>query len=363
MNRSLFTRIVRDFSANCPYFQEGCDAVGKAGISALVKCTSAIRQLAYAAVPDSLDEYLQIGEKTSRDCLMHFCNGEPYKDYAFDVHLHHMIHIEKGKAISPDFYPEEQHREDDPVQLLNLLFPLYAQSFGGSPHGVTVSSNDEDSTGGSDSFRPLEARYPALLFKQQLTAYVEKTFGLIRDNLKREISPLLGLCIQAPRIPKSSLTKGTARALANAASHEILLAQWQGIVTKLGCLLNILKANYVPPFFIRQVFIQIFAFINVQLFNSLLLRRKCCSYSNGEYVRSGLAMLERWCYKATEEMTRKSYGMVAMQGVWCWRVFMYKEVTRRHLEALELKGGDGGACKLLGRLLGDVIEVLEVLGC
>ncbi|GKB15006.1 WAT1-related protein isoform X1 [Tanacetum coccineum] len=75
MNRSLFTRIVRDLSANCPYFQEGCDAVGKAGIFSLVKCTSAIRQLAYAAVPDSLDEYLQIGEKTSRDCLMHFCNG------------------------------------------------------------------------------------------------------------------------------------------------------------------------------------------------------------------------------------------------------------------------------------------------
>ncbi|GJT45859.1 sister-chromatid cohesion protein 3 [Tanacetum coccineum] len=35
MNRSLFTRIVRDLSANCPYFQEGCDAVGKANISAL----------------------------------------------------------------------------------------------------------------------------------------------------------------------------------------------------------------------------------------------------------------------------------------------------------------------------------------
>ncbi|GKD41236.1 protein translocase subunit SecA2, chloroplastic isoform X1 [Tanacetum coccineum] len=216
MNRSLFTRIVRDLSANCPYFQEGCDAVGKAGISALVKCTSAIRQLAYAAVPDSLDEYLQIGEKTSRDCLMHFCNGvielygEEYlrrptqtdveKLYAFhenkhgsnnDVNvlhqspilndlkvgkapepgsndvkqirykqaheatrkdverafgvlkkkwaivrtparsrslnrithlmytciiLHNMIRKEKGNAISPDFYPEEQHREDDPVR-------------------------------------------------------------------------------------------------------------------------------------------------------------------------------------------------------------------------------------------------------
>ncbi|GJR41760.1 putative ribonuclease H-like domain-containing protein [Tanacetum coccineum] len=30
------------------------------------------------------------------------------------------------------------------------------------------------------------------------------------------------------------------------------------------------------------------------------------------------------------------------------RVFSYKEVTRRCLEALELKYGDGGACKMLG---------------
>ncbi|GJS28725.1 protein translocase subunit SecA2, chloroplastic isoform X1 [Tanacetum coccineum] len=234
------------------YLFQGCDAVGKIGISALVKCTSAIRQLAYAAVPDSLDEYLQIGGKTSRDCAMHFCNevielyGYEYlrrptqtdveKLYAFhenkhgfsgsnnnvnvlrqspvlndlkvgkapevpfvandvtykwgyyltdgiypewavlmksisqpgsndvkrirykqaheaarkDVErafgvlkkkwaivrtparsrslkrithlmytciiLHNMIRKEKGKAISPDFYPEEQHREDDPVR-------------------------------------------------------------------------------------------------------------------------------------------------------------------------------------------------------------------------------------------------------
>ncbi|GKE37738.1 ALP1-like protein [Tanacetum coccineum] len=30
--------------------------------------------------------------------------------------LHNMIRKEKGKAISPDFYPEEQHRENDPVR-------------------------------------------------------------------------------------------------------------------------------------------------------------------------------------------------------------------------------------------------------
>ena len=42
----------------------------------------------------------------------------------------------------------------------------------------------------------IEAKYPAFLFKQQLTAYVEKIYGMVRDNLKKEISPQLGLCIQ-----------------------------------------------------------------------------------------------------------------------------------------------------------------------
>jgi len=46
----------------------------------------------------------------------------------------------------------------------------------------------------------IEAKYPALLFKQQLTAYVEKIYGMIRDNLKKEISPQLGLCIQVIHI-------------------------------------------------------------------------------------------------------------------------------------------------------------------
>jgi myosin V len=77
------------------------------------------------------------------------------------------------------------------------------------------------------------------------------------------------------------------------------------------------------------VFTQIFSFINVQLFNrygftfcsisaalhslipvglkmpfscSLLLRRECCSFSNGEYVKAGLAELEQWCIYATQEV-------------------------------------------------------------
>ncbi|KAJ0961738.1 hypothetical protein J5N97_000057 [Dioscorea zingiberensis] len=181
------------------------------------------------------------------------------------------------------------------------LFGRMTQSFRGSPQGVNLSFVNGSLVGGVDTLRQVEAKYPALLFKQQLTAYVEKIYGMIRDNLKKEISPLLGLCIQAPRTSRASLVKGSSRSLANAAAQQALIAHWQGIVKSLGNFLNTLKANHVPPFLVRKVFTQIFSFINVQLFNSLLLRRECCSFSNGEYVKAGLAELEHWCYKATDE--------------------------------------------------------------
>ena len=49
-----------------------------------------------------------------------------------------------------------------------------------------------------------------------------------------------------------------------------------------------------------------FGFINVQLFNQLLLRRECCSFNNGEYVKSGLAELENWLHKAGEQCVGQS---------------------------------------------------------
>ncbi|XP_059628497.1 myosin-11 [Cornus florida] len=181
------------------------------------------------------------------------------------------------------------------------LFGRMTQSFRGTPQGVNMSFANGGLTGGVETLRQVEAKYPALLFKQQLTAYVEKIYGMIRDNLKKEISPLLGLCIQAPRTSRASLVKGSSRSVVNTAAQQALFAHWQGIVKSLGNFLNNLKANHVPPFLVRKVFTQIFSFINVQLFNSLLLRRECCSFSNGEYVKAGLAELEHWCYKATDE--------------------------------------------------------------
>ncbi|GMP99524.1 hypothetical protein CsSME_00046959 [Camellia sinensis var. sinensis] len=134
-----------------------------------------------------------------------------------------------------------QHRRQSSA----TLFGRMTLSFRGSPQGVNLSLDNGEMTEGVDTLCQVEAKYPALLFKQQLTAYVEKIYGMIRDNLKKEISPLLGLCIQAPRISRASLIKGTARTLANAAALEILIAHWQGIVKRLGNFLSMLKANHL----------------------------------------------------------------------------------------------------------------------
>ncbi|CAN8273523.1 unnamed protein product [Cochlearia groenlandica] len=150
--------------------------------------------------------------------------------------------------------------------------------------------------------RPVEAKDPALLFKQQLTAYVEKIFGMIRDNLKTELQALLTLCIQAPRT-----SSGRSLRSAKSMAKDSPLEHWKGINDGLYALLNTLKENFVPPVLIQKIFTQTFSFINVQLFNSLLLRRECCTFSNGEYVKSGLALLEEWCAETKEEYAGTSW--------------------------------------------------------
>ncbi|GER24987.1 myosin XI [Striga asiatica] len=155
-----------------------------------------------------------------------------------------------------------------------------------SPSSVSLAA----AAAALDTVRQVEAKYPALLFKQQLTAYVEKIYGIIRDNLKKELGSLLALCIQAPRTSKGNLIR-SGRSFGKDSSTN----HWQAIIDSLNSLLSTLKQNFVPTVLIQKIFTQTFSYVNVQLFNSLLLRRECCTFSNGEYVKAGLAELEL-CY-------------------------------------------------------------------
>uniref|UniRef100_A0A452ZP83 Dilute domain-containing protein n=3 Tax=Aegilops tauschii subsp. strangulata TaxID=200361 RepID=A0A452ZP83_AEGTS len=148
----------------------------------------------------------------------------------------------------------------------------------------------------------IDAKYPALLFKQQLVDLIEKVYGLISDKLKKELNPLLELCIQDPRTSqaKASVTS------AGLGQHN-QLTHWLGIVKILNSYLYLLIANHVPTILVHKLLTQIFSMVNVQLFNRLLLRRECCSFSNGEHIRAGLAQLKHWCNDVAQELADSAW--------------------------------------------------------
>lgn len=106
-----------------------------------------------------------------------------------------------------------------------------------------------DHVGSSGSARQVEAKYPALLFKQQLTANVEKIYCMVRDNLKKEVTPLLGSCIQAPRASRLSTAKTVVRSPSAAhppsATPMTLSSHWHSIINSFSQLLNTMRANRV----------------------------------------------------------------------------------------------------------------------
>ncbi|KAF3500901.1 hypothetical protein F2Q69_00040633 [Brassica cretica] len=148
----------------------------------------------------------------------------------------------------------------------------------------------------AEAIRPVDAKAPALHFKQQLAAYVEKIIGIMWDKLKKELNTSLTLCIQAPKT-----FKGTALMSDSTAKY------WQGIIEGLDALLSTLRENFVPLVLIQKILSQAFSLINVQLWNSVMTRPDNCSFINGEYLKSGLEKLENWCFETNDEYAGSSW--------------------------------------------------------
>ena len=200
----------------------------------------------------------------------------------------------------------------------------------------------------------MEAKYPALLFKQQLDAFVQKIFPMLRDNVKKEISPQLAACIHAPRQagargarrttsgaaalaaaaadgqqPGTPGTPGGSRPSAGGEAAGGLSPHWASMLRVFDVLLATLRENHVPPFLVQKLFEQLLSFVNVQLFNQLLLRRECCSFSNGEYVKAGLSEVEQWISAAGEEWVSAEHGWS------CWLATSLPTSTGRDDSSLD----------------------------
>jgi hypothetical protein len=72
MRRTLFLSIMHKLSETSLYFYERYDATGRAGLTALQKCTAALRQLTYGMTTYTIDEYLKLRKTTALECLEYY---------------------------------------------------------------------------------------------------------------------------------------------------------------------------------------------------------------------------------------------------------------------------------------------------
>nr|XP_043620035.1 putative nuclease HARBI1 [Erigeron canadensis] len=75
MSKRLFLKIVGDIEAQYLYFQQHTDSRNRQGFSLIQKCTSAIKQLSTGEPSENFDEYLCMADRTSRECLINFCDA------------------------------------------------------------------------------------------------------------------------------------------------------------------------------------------------------------------------------------------------------------------------------------------------
>ncbi|GLU03761.1 hypothetical protein SLE2022_209440 [Rubroshorea leprosula] len=127
---------------------------------------------------------------------------------------------------------------------------------------------------------------------------------------QRQLEERVSFLTYAPRTSKGSILRsGRSFGKDSSSSH------WQSIIYSLNTLLCTLKENFVPPVLVQKIFTQTFSYFNVQLFNSLLLHHECCTFSNGEYVKSGLAELELWSCQAKEEYSGVSPDVISSMRI------------------------------------------------
>ncbi|KAL7151184.1 hypothetical protein ABFS83_04G014400 [Erythranthe nasuta] len=129
-----------------------------------------------------------------------------------------------------------------------------AGTAGATQFGFRSPSSTSLAAAAIEKVRQVEAKYPALLFKQQLNAYVEKIYGIIRDNLKKELGAILALCIQAPRTSKGSVLR-SGRSFSKDSQRNHCMA----IIDCLNSLLSTLTKNFVWI----EIYIYIYIYIYI----------------------------------------------------------------------------------------------------
>nr|XP_043620171.1 protein ALP1-like [Erigeron canadensis] len=190
MSKRLFLKIVEDIIGAFPWFQSSSNAAGIRGLSAIQKCTCALRQLAYGNLADNYDEWLAFSTRTARECLDNFCiaikylYGEEYlrsptsHDVACLYEVHEARHHLPGMIGSidcthwtwrncPHSLRGQYHRGDHerPTIILEVV-ASYDLWFWHAYFGVSGSNNDINVLKQSPLFIPeVNGKFPEYAFE------------------------------------------------------------------------------------------------------------------------------------------------------------------------------------------------------
>ncbi|XP_055589264.1 uncharacterized protein LOC129741548 [Uranotaenia lowii] len=119
MGRKLFLEVANKVEQNNKYFAQKPDATGKWGLTCLQKCTAALRQLAYGAPLDAIDEYGRLAESTARKCLMEFCRSviqvfmEKYLRSPTRSDIERLLHKGQERGFPGMAVQREREKADD----------------------------------------------------------------------------------------------------------------------------------------------------------------------------------------------------------------------------------------------------------
>ncbi|CAI5487679.1 unnamed protein product [Closterium sp. Naga37s-1] len=148
--------------------------------------------------------------------------------------------------------------------------------------------------------------------KSQLGVQIEKLYVVTRDAMKHRISLLLNDLLQPPPVNVEEPgydfpDSGSAISGASTVSvHKLVPTPgnvrrqmtmfWEGLMGALRCFVDECRGNYVPPLLVREFMAQLLQYVDVKLFNSVMMHCPWvpCTFTNGETMEAGMSDLEDW---------------------------------------------------------------------
>ncbi|GKC90114.1 ALP1-like protein [Tanacetum coccineum] len=184
MARPLFNEIVTAVIDHDPFFCNNFDCTGKEGISGLLKCISAICQLAYGVHAEFLDEYMQISERSSHLALGHFCESV--------MQIYGPEYLRKPTFACPYAFKAQYVRRDHGPNPFILLEAVASQDLWiwHAFFGVAGSNNDINVLYQSPLFNDLKTgRAPEIPFVANGVTYPSGYY--LVDGIYPELAPLV----------------------------------------------------------------------------------------------------------------------------------------------------------------------------